>query len=436
MKMLPVLAYMSVVAMTSATYAEFDIETVVDDGMFNNRASVEIDDDGVVHIAYMAEFGSNDSSKEIMYSTNPGGEWTHIQITDNDVREELPSLTLDQHGNVHIAFHSGIEGGNKIQYVNNVGAEAGEFNDIIDITGGWYVIAEIRVDSNDVVHFTFRSQTIGITGEDVYYTTWSESDGVGPLTNLSNTPGQGAGESQIAIGPDDIVHIVYEDDAAFSGGPLKYLQNVDGNFVEVPTGVSGFVRSPMLLISDDNVVSIIYRQGNFLWAIDDGGNGEFSAPEAIHNETALPAFYERFAIDDNGHRHVAFASNSQTLQGIWYIGEDSRGWGAPVHVDGGTSGNLGTSIAVDSDGQLVVAYSISGFDNQVFADMFLATTTIDVQPCTGDLNGDGTVDVSDLLILLGDWGPCPPGTCDADLNDNGVVDVSDLLILLAEWGDC
>jgi hypothetical protein len=25
----------------------------------------------------------------------------------------------------------------------------------------------------------------------------------------------------------------------------------------------------------------------------------------------------------------------------------------------------------------------------------------------GDLNGDGVVDVSDLLILLGSWGPCP-----------------------------
>ncbi len=49
-----------------------------------------------------------------------------------------------------------------------------------------------------------------------------------------------------------------------------------------------------------------------------------------------------------------------------------------------------------------------------------------------DLNGDGVVDVSDLLILLGSWGACPG--CDADLNSDGVVDVSDLLILLGSWG--
>lgn len=60
----------------------------------------------------------------------------------------------------------------------------------------------------------------------------------------------------------------------------------------------------------------------------------------------------------------------------------------------------------------------------------------DTQPQTpGDLNGDGVVDVSDLLILLAAWGPCPrSGDCTADINGDGSVDVSDLLILLANWG--
>ncbi len=54
--------------------------------------------------------------------------------------------------------------------------------------------------------------------------------------------------------------------------------------------------------------------------------------------------------------------------------------------------------------------------------------------CPSDLNGDGTVGVSDLLMLLADWGDCPG--CDADLNSDDTVDVSDLLILLADWGEC
>ena len=53
----------------------------------------------------------------------------------------------------------------------------------------------------------------------------------------------------------------------------------------------------------------------------------------------------------------------------------------------------------------------------------------------GDVNGDGKVDVLDLLIVLGDWGPCPPPPeeCPADINGDGVVDVLDLLIVLGNW---
>lgn len=54
--------------------------------------------------------------------------------------------------------------------------------------------------------------------------------------------------------------------------------------------------------------------------------------------------------------------------------------------------------------------------------------------CPADLNGSGAVDVQDLLILLGAWGPNPGHP--ADLNDSGSVDVQDLLILLGAWGPC
>ena len=53
----------------------------------------------------------------------------------------------------------------------------------------------------------------------------------------------------------------------------------------------------------------------------------------------------------------------------------------------------------------------------------------------GDLADDDHVGVSDLLILLANWGPCPPkGDCPADLDGDGSVGVADLLILLSNWG--
>ena len=49
----------------------------------------------------------------------------------------------------------------------------------------------------------------------------------------------------------------------------------------------------------------------------------------------------------------------------------------------------------------------------------------------GDINGDGIVNVDDLLLVLAAWGPNPGHP--ADLNGDGVVNVEDLSIVLANW---
>lgn len=46
----------------------------------------------------------------------------------------------------------------------------------------------------------------------------------------------------------------------------------------------------------------------------------------------------------------------------------------------------------------------------------------------GDLNGDGLVNIRDLVVLLGQLGECDG--CDADLDGNGVVDSLDLMAML------
>jgi parallel beta-helix repeat protein len=54
----------------------------------------------------------------------------------------------------------------------------------------------------------------------------------------------------------------------------------------------------------------------------------------------------------------------------------------------------------------------------------------------GDLNGDGTVDLTDFGILQEAWPPYPPGRWDprADINGDGVVDLSDFGIMQMNWG--
>ncbi len=60
--------------------------------------------------------------------------------------------------------------------------------------------------------------------------------------------------------------------------------------------------------------------------------------------------------------------------------------------------------------------------------------TIDL--CIGDTDGNGAIDVFDLLELLSAWGLCVDDCCLADLVVDGVIDVFDLLDLLAAWGAC
>jgi hypothetical protein len=110
---------------------------------------------------------------------------------------------------------------------------------------------------------------------------------------------------------------------------------------------------------------------------------------------------------------------------------------------GGTSFEvLGTVLGVTSgdDASLTWTGLVPGPFYEWFAQAFDGQSTtvgpvwsFTVEPCPADIDGNGVVDVSDLLTLLAAWGTADP---DADLDDSGTVDVSDLLLLLGAWGPC
>jgi subtilisin-like proprotein convertase family protein len=53
-------------------------------------------------------------------------------------------------------------------------------------------------------------------------------------------------------------------------------------------------------------------------------------------------------------------------------------------------------------------------------------------PCEGDVDEDGQVAVSDILLAIDQWG----GAGSADINGDGIVDVEDLLAIVGGWGPC
>jgi len=54
--------------------------------------------------------------------------------------------------------------------------------------------------------------------------------------------------------------------------------------------------------------------------------------------------------------------------------------------------------------------------------------------CAEDLDGCGTVDFADLVIVLQNWGPCTG--CLGDVDFDGSVGFTDLTAVLSAWGPC
>ena len=55
------------------------------------------------------------------------------------------------------------------------------------------------------------------------------------------------------------------------------------------------------------------------------------------------------------------------------------------------------------------------------------------QPCVADITNDEVVNVSDLLVVIDQWGQ---SKSKADISGDGIVDVTDLLDVVGNWGEC
>ena len=69
-----------------------------------------------------------------------------------------------------------------------------------------------------------------------------------------------------------------------------------------------------------------------------------------------------------------------------------------------------------------------------FATVLHFMTTLRHAP--GDANGDGVVNINDLLEVINHWGPCPPAPnfCSAELTGDPLVNIDDLLAVINHWG--
>ena len=93
---------------------------------------------------------------------------------------------------------------------------------------------------------------------------------------------------------------------------------------------------------------------------------------------------------------------------------------------------LPTILPPGDTANVVLSLALSEVGSSVLQSGVLRASRDVDEVVPGDANGDGQVNVDDLLIVISSWGPCQG--CAADFNLDGSVGVDDLLILLANWG--
>ncbi len=427
---------MAAVSVVPAAMAQlsFQTELLIQDTMFNNPVSVAVDAGGAVHLAYTSQFGTNSDSKEVWYATNATGEWEYNQITDNNVREEFPYLMIDSSGVLHLTFHTGIPAGNRVRYTNSAIRpliDAGEA-DLINITPDTdsYILPKIDVDADGVVHFVFQTQRFGGPRNDIVYTTWDAQNGVGPLRFLTSNAAIENREPVLAIGPDGVVHIAYEEGNGIFANPLVYQNNntPTGDFQTVGTGLFVNVARVGILADSTGKVTIGFRNDDTFAIIESNGAGFTPMQDLTARGQFRAAFYDKFALGPDDKRYFAFCHNITALAqpGVYLIAETDTGFTDPIRMEGvSPQSYVSASPSVGADGTIAVGYTFSDFRTTVVADLYVAVSEDD--ECVADLNNDGVVDADDFFLFLQLFAS---GDTRADINGDGVIDADDFFAYL------
>ena len=168
-------------------------------------------------------------------------------------------------------------------------------------------------------------------------------------------------------------------------------------------------------------------------AIVDDGSCSDSGIELIFNilTDGYPSETTWYISDDNGNIVMSggpydlpngeFSHSTVVPQGCYTLNvEDSYGDGICCAYGEG-------EYSLMSQGQtLAIGGEFSNLDSTTFCVACESTV------CTGDVNGDGSVTVADILIIISEFG-CDT-SCSSDIDLDGTVTISDILIMLSEFG--
>jgi len=364
--------------------------------------------------AYRRQDGEWTYEAKLMASDGEGGDlfgsWVAL---DSDLaivgaRDDVVE-GMSQAGSAHVFRH--IEG----QWVEEARLHAPEpevyqlFGQSVAIRPDFALVGAHGADSGDGAAFVFRREG----GEWIFEAKLTEPDPIGQdwlgySVAIGGTPPVAAVGAPQDEGQDGAVYVFRRDAGQWAFEAKLLASN--------PVGPAAILGASVVL----------------------NGTG---------NTLLAGAPWDRALGFDSGAAHVFRHDGTQWQETAKLLASDGAAYahfGAPVSLSG--------DMALIGAPSAAAAYSFVGFsapdcnhnDQPDSCDIFEGTSDDlnangipDECEAIGDLDGDGIVNVRDLLALLGAWGacdePCPPA-CTGDTNFDCTVNWIDLLTLLSNWG--
>ncbi len=426
----------------------------------------DVNDDGVIDIAVSAPFTGNSSGTVYAYSGADGAliwsrsenlasailgfamqtaDWNH-----DGIKDVIAGAPFANFGTVWI--YNGLDGSTLLElqsgvFQDGIGAAIaanGDFNGdgVNDLLAGAFGAdpTEDQIDYGRAYVYSGVDASL-ITTIDGPFTNASFGIGLAYIGDISDPPD----------GRDDIVvgnRMGDEDPEFFEGQARVYsyngreavleymIENVGMGYSLIGDRIDGGkdVNNdgvPDILVGDmfAEVISIFSGvDGTLIHALSDPFDGVTPEIGALVDDLNGDGHADIVAGNwvDDGRAFVLSGADGSVLQTMTPTIE-----GINVGIEMRDAGDFNNDGAID----FLLGATGGGFNGPPKGAVYIVSGTISAPNAPGDLNGDGIVGTTDLLLLLGAWGPCGDcGDCAADLDGDCNVGTGDLIILLGNWG--
>ena len=287
-------------------------------------------------------------------------------------------------------------------------SDYGEYLDPSFGEAGWYVFlndGEGTFDDGIYISLGIDARCISIVGQDFNNDTLMDIAVIGHFKRVHLYTNLGRDAKT-----DEWLGVTYEGyiETQYSSASIKSFDADDDHDYDLIVAHRTYDQTS-LLINDGN--------GNFMYQPISTVSGELAQPVDINNDGQID-----FAL-------------ANKLSGVFQImindGEGGfvQSFTSPIHNYVDAKFLVCDYIDADLKLDIVLVNSYPGQDKGSIK-VFLNKSACILGE---DVNGNGNVEVTDLLAIIAAWTTDDPS---ADLDGSGTVDVADLLMVISAWGPC